>query len=82
MRNTKEIEAILISIYALNQCSEHKDKNIAQLIDYAFRRIYSANTNLITLACVGKSYRTITEEIQEVLDKETKFRDYDYLIIP
>lgn len=82
MRNTKEVEAILASIYVLNQCSDHKDKNIAQIIEYTYNRLYGANTNLLLLTTIGKKYPEIASEVAEILNIETEFEKYGYEIIP
>ena len=54
MKNTKEIKAILTAIFAINKTSEHEDKDISRILDYAFRRLFESNTNLLLLACIGK----------------------------
>lgn len=82
MKNTKEVQTILTAIFALNQCSENKDCNISQIIDYAFRRLYGANTNLLILATIGKKYPDMIDEIEELLHQDTKFEEYGYEILP
>ena len=57
MKHTNEIQAILTAIFAINRTSEHEDKDISLVLDYAFRRLYGANTNLLILSCIGKTRR-------------------------
>ena len=75
MRNTKEIKAILTTIYCLNQTGSN-DKNIRLVCDYAFDRIFNSNTNLLTLACIGKTQEQILKEVNEMLFKETEYKKY------
>ena len=72
MRNIKEIKPILASIYCINLLS-NKDKDIDKILKYAFARILDSNTNLLTLACIGKSKEQIMPEILQLLHEETKF---------
>ena len=53
MKKLDELKYLLVSILAINQTSEHRDSDISSILDYAFRRLYGSNTNLLTLACVG-----------------------------
>jgi len=73
MKNTKEVQAILTAIYCINYTSENRDSDIAE---YAFRRLFGANTNLITLCCVGKTKEHIMPEIMQVLDTDTQYTKY------
>lgn len=75
MRNTKEFETILASIYCLNFAGNN-DKDIRSICDYAFGRIFNSNTNLLTLACVGKTQEQILNEVNEMLFKETEYKKY------
>lgn len=75
MRNTKEIHEILTAIYCLNFVGNN-DKNIRSICDYAFQRIFNSNTNLITLACIGKTQEQILKEVNEMLFKETEYKKY------
>ena len=59
MKNTKEIKAILTAIFAINKTSEREDKDISRILDYAFRRLFESNTNLLQLACIGKRKKTL-----------------------
>lgn len=76
MKNSKEVQAILAAIFALNRTSEHKDPYIDNLLDYAFRRLYGSNTNLLSLACIGKTYEEMQNEVQALLACETNFIEY------
>ncbi len=76
MKNIKEIQPILAAIFCINQTSEHKDPDIAMICDYAFRRLMEANTNLLILACVGKSKEAIMPELKEMLRQDTKYIEY------
>jgi len=73
MKNTKEIQAILTAVYCINYTSENRDTDIHKVMEYAFRQLFGANTNLLTLCCVGKSKEQIMPEILQVLDTETQF---------
>ena len=72
MRNIKEIKPILASIYCINLLN-NKDEDIDKILKYAFARILDSNTNLLTLACIGKSKEQIMPEILQLLHEETKF---------
>ena len=76
MRNTKEIQAILTAVHCINYTSGHRDNDIHNIVDYAFRRLFGANTNLITLCCVGKTKKEIMPEIMQVLTVDTEYQKY------
>ena len=76
MRNTIEVQAILTSIYCINFCNENSDNDINKIIDYAFRRFFGANTNLISLCCIGKSKEQIMPEIMKILENDTQYQGY------
>ena len=76
MRNTKEIKALLTAIFALNRTSEHEDKDISLVLDYTFRRLFGANTNLLILSCVGKTKEQIRPEVMQVLETCTQYKKY------
>lgn len=76
MRNTKEIRSILTAICVINRTSEHPDLDIAKITDYAFRRIFDSNTNLLTIYCVGRTKDEILPEILKLLDEETEYKKY------
>ena len=73
MRNLKELRAILTAIYCINFTSDNRDKDIEDIVKYAFNRIFNSNTNLITLACIGKNKNTIMPEVLQLLKEDTKF---------
>ena len=75
MKKLDELKFLLVSILAINQTSEHSDSDIANILDYAFRRLYGSNTNLLTLACVGKTKEQIMPEVQTLLGY-TQFKKY------
>ncbi len=37
MKHTDELKPILTAIFAINRTSEHEDKDISLVLDYAFR---------------------------------------------
>lgn len=76
MKHTNELDAILTAIFAINRTSEHEDKDISLILDYAFRRLFGANTNLLILACIGKTKEEIMPEIRQVLDSTTLYTQY------
>ena len=76
MKNTKEVKAILTAIFAINRTSEHEDKDITLVLDYAFRRLFGANTNLLTLACIGKTKEQMMPEVMQVLEADTQYEKY------
>lgn len=75
MRNTKEVKPILTAIYCLNRVGE-KDKNIELICDYAFRKLFGANTNLLALACIGQTKESIEQQVTELLEIETDYKKY------
>ncbi len=75
MRNTKEIQPILTAIFCLNRTGE-RNEQIDRICDYAFRRLFGANTNLFSLACVGQSKEAMEQQINELLEKDTEFKKY------
>lgn len=81
MKHTNEIPTILAAIFAINRTSEHEDKDITLVLDYAFRRLYGVNTNLLVLACIGKRKDQIMSEVMQALKATTQYEKYseDYL---
>ena len=75
MKNTKEVQAILTAICCINQTSEQKD-DIAKICDYAFRRLFGSNTNLLMLCCAGRSKEEMMPEIMQVLEQDTAYKKY------
>lgn len=75
MRNTKEIQPILTAIFCLNRTGE-RNEQIDKLCDYAFRRLFGANTNILALACVGQNKEAMEQQVKELLEKDTEFDKY------
>ena len=76
MKHTDEAQAILTAIFAINRTSEHEDKDITLVLDYAFRRLFGANTNLLLLSCIGKTKEQMMPEIREVLKAYTQYEKF------
>lgn len=76
MKHANEIQAILTAIFAINRTSEHEDKDITLVLDYAFRRLFGANTNLLILSCIGKTKEQIMPEVLQVLKADTQYEKY------
>ena len=75
MKRLDELKFLLTSVLAINATSEHKDPDIARILDYAFQRLYGANTNLLLLACIGKNKQQIMPEVQKLLE-HTQYNNY------
>lgn len=75
MRNTKEIQPILTAIFCLNRTGE-RNEQIDKVCDYAFRRLFGANTNLLSLACIGQSKEEMEQQVHYLLEHETEFKKY------
>ncbi len=75
MKNTKEVMPILTAIFCLNRAGE-KNKQIELICDYAFRRLFNANTNLLTVACIGQTKEFVEQQVTEFLEKETAYKKY------
>ena len=76
MKHTDEVQAILTAIFAINRTSEHEDKDITLVLDYAFRRLFGANTNLLLLSCIGRTKEQMMPEVREVLKTYTQYEKY------
>ena len=76
MKHTNEAQAILTAIFAINRTNGQEDKDITLVLDYAFRRLFGANTNLLMLACVGKTKEQIMPEVMRVLEADTQYEKY------
>ncbi|HIW03164.1 MAG TPA: hypothetical protein H9692_00350 [Firmicutes bacterium] len=76
MKHSNEIPTILAAIFAINRTSEHEDKDITLVLDYAFRRLYGVNTNLLILACLGKRKDQIMSEVMQTLKATTQYEKY------
>lgn len=77
MKHSNEVQAILTAIFAINRTSEHEDKDITLVLDYAFRRLFAANTNLLLLSCIGKTKEQMIPEVKEVLKTYTQYEKYE-----
>ena len=75
MRNTKEVQAILTAIFCLNRTGE-RNEQIDLVCDYAFRRLFGANTNLLSLACIGQTKEEMEKQVQYLLGQETEYKKY------
>lgn len=75
MKHSNEVQAILTAIFVINR-SEHEDKDITLVLDYAFRRLFAANTNLLLLSCIGKTKEQMMPEVKEVLKTYTQYEKY------
>lgn len=73
MKNTKEIKPILTALYCLNLLGG-RDENIDKILKYSFDRIFDSNTNLLTLACAGRTKEDVLPEILQLLHEETNFK--------
>ncbi len=73
MRNTKEIKPILTALYCINFLG-NKDEDIDKIIKYAFNSLFNSNTNLLTLACIGKTKEQVMPEILQLLKEETLYK--------
>lgn len=76
MKRLDELKFLLTSVLAINATSDHKDPDISRILDYAFQRLYGANTNLLLLACIGKTKQQIMPEVEKLL-KHTNFDQYE-----
>ena len=75
MRNTKEIRTIFAVLYYLNRLGNN-DKDMDNVINYAFDRIFNQSTFMLTLACIGQTKETSMDEINKILEKDTQFHEY------
>ena len=70
MRNLKEVRPLLTAIYCINRTGS-KDEDIEKILDYAFNRLFDQNTNLLKLACVGRTKEDAMSEIKQFLKEDT-----------
>ncbi len=75
MKHTKELLPILTTIFTINRTGSN-DTDISLIIDYAFRRFFGANTNLLILTCAGKTKGDIMPEVSRLLEEETQYKKY------
>lgn len=73
MRNIKEIKPILSALYCINQTG-NKDEDIDKILKYAFNRILDSNTNLLLLACIGRTKQDVMPDIEQLLKEETLYK--------
>lgn len=73
MKNTKELQTILASIAVLNRTSEQSNPEVANLVEYAFRRCFESNTNLLMLATIGQTYESMRQQVNDLLRAETRY---------
>ena len=73
MRNIKEIKPILTALYCINFTGD-KDEDMDKIIKYAFNRILDSNTNLLTLACAGRTKEEVMTELNQLLAEETLYK--------
>ena len=70
MRNLKEVRPLLSAIYCINRTGS-KDEDIEKILDYAFNRLFNQNTNLLKLACIGRTKENSMQEIKQILKEDT-----------
>lgn len=75
MKNTKEVRTLLGVLYYLNRLGNN-DKDIEDVLDYAFYRLFDSNTNLLLLACVGQTKESAKPAIDEILRTQTNFNEF------
>lgn len=74
MKNTKELLPVLTAIFCINRTSKQEDKDITSLLNYAFRRCFDSNCNLLLLSCIGHTKDSIMPQVMTILEKETKYK--------
>ena len=75
MKNSKEMQAILIAIYCIN-LTGNEDKDITNLCEYRFTRCTDVNFRMIGLHLIKKSKDEIMPEVNQMLDGQTKYKKY------
>ena len=73
MKSIKEIKPIITALYCINFLG-NKDEDIDKILKYAFNSIFNSNTNLLTLACIGKTKESAMPEILQLLKEETLYK--------
>ena len=76
MKHANEIQTVLAAIFVLNRTSEHTNADISLILNYAFRRLFGANTNLLALACIGKTKEQMMPEVMQLLESRTQYKTY------
>lgn len=77
MEKLKELKAILTSIYCINKTT-NKDKEIANLIDYAFEKIFKSNTRYLNYVFSGQSREQVLIILDDYLEDETTYKRRNY----
>lgn len=75
MKNTKEIDVILVALFCLNKTG-NEDEDITSILDYAFHRILDANTNLFILSCIGQTREEMKKQVMQLLEQTTQYKEY------
>lgn len=75
MKNTKELHSIFGVLYYLNRLGNN-DKDIENVLNYAFDRIFEQNTYTLMIACIGHTKETAMDEIMRILKEDTKYHEY------
>ena len=75
MKNSKEMQAILIAIYCIN-LTGNEDKDVTNLYEYGFTRCTDVNFRMIGLNLIKKSKDEIMPEVNQMLDGQTKYKKY------
>lgn len=73
MKHLKELRTLLIAIFCINRCSGNEDKDITNILDYTFNRLYNNNSNLITLYCLGKDKNEVMKELIKIFNEDTEY---------
>ena len=73
MRNTKEIKPILTALYCINRLT-NQDEDVENILNYAFNSIFDCNTNILSIACIGRTKENAMPEILKFLQEDTKYK--------
>ena len=57
-------------------CNGKSGKAYTLVLDYAFRRLFGANTNLLLLSCIGKTKEQMMPEVRKMLKTYTQYEKY------
>jgi hypothetical protein len=75
MTKKEEIEAVLTAIFCINQTS-NKDKDICNLCEYALKRLFNVNYNIVLLCTIGISKDEMMPYVNSMLDTQTHFKKF------
>lgn len=75
IKNTKELYAILSSIFCINSTGS-RDNDINNIVEYAFERVLNGNTNLLVLGCIGRHKEQILPEVMQILNQDTQYQKF------